>query len=330
MLPNVIVTMNASPGVAELISGKMEGKATIRFLHGIKGPEREAALKSADVILSMFFPREIAPGEEVLMEKVSLLQMITAGVDSLPFDRIPAHVAVASNRGGWSRQISEHALALALACSRRIAYFHDQLREGKFIQKSPDCPLSSLHGKTLGVLGYGGIGRASAHLFRALGMKVMAVNRTGRSDGTADWFGNLDRLDEVLEASDVLLIALPLNRRTAGLIGPGELNCMKEEAIVINIARAAIMDEKALYEHLRDHPRFQAGLDVWWEEPTFGGKTFGLKYPFFDLPNLVGSPHNSNQKEDELLVATDRALENLLLFLREGRTDLCEDRTDYV
>lgn len=191
-------------------------------------------------------------------------------------------------------------------------------------------PLISLHGKTLGVLGYGGIGRASSGLFRALGMKIMAVNRSGRNDGTADWFGTLDRLDEVLMVSDVLLIALPLNRQTEGLIGPRELALMKKNATLINVARATIVDQKALYDRLLDHPLFMAGLDVWWDEPTFGGKCFGIEYPFFDLPNLVGSPHNSNQMENDLLVATDKALENVLLFLREGTIGNRENRQDYV
>lgn len=329
-MPHVAVVMKVPPQVKGLIRQRLDSLATVQFIDGTKNLDEESGLRRADVVLSLYFPREINRGEETLLEKVRLLQMVTAGVDSLPFDRIPSSVTVASNRGGWSRQVSEHALALALACSRRITYFHGQLREGAFIQKSPDHPLSSLHGKTLGVLGYGGIGRASAHLFRTLDMRIMAVNRSGRSDGSTDWFGTLDHLDTVLEESDVLLIALPLNNRTKGLIGLRELNRMKEKAILINVARAAIVDEKTLYEHLRDHPGFMAGLDVWWEDPTFGGKSFGLRYPFFDLPNLVGSPHNSNQMEDDLLVATGIALDNIVLFLTEGRIQNLENPNDYL
>ena len=96
----------------------------------------------------------------------------------------------------------------------------------------------------------------------------------------------------MLAAADVLVIALPLTTATRGLVGARELGLMKPAAILVNVSRAAIVDEGTLYRHLRENPQFCAGIDAWWHEPG-AGTGFSTGYPFFDLPNLIGSPHNS-------------------------------------
>lgn len=104
---------------------------------------------------------------------------------------------------------------------------------------------------------------------------------------------------------------------------------MKRDAILINVARAHIVNEKDLYDHLVENPNFQAGFDVWWREP-FGGEEFSLNYPFFELENFLGSPHNSNIVEGMFEEALEVAVKNVLSFIRgEGVRNLV-NREDYV
>jgi phosphoglycerate dehydrogenase-like enzyme len=133
----------------------------------------------------------------------------------------------------------------------------------------------------------------------------------------------------VLRASDVVVISLPLTRATRGLIGEKELAWMKPDAILVNVARGAILDEEALYNHLKSHPAFMVGIDAWWTEPFMHG-TFRMEYPFLDLPNALGSPHNSGGVSHVLLDATRQAIENVKRFLEGEKVLGIARREDYL
>jgi phosphoglycerate dehydrogenase-like enzyme len=143
-----------------------------------------------------------------------------------------------------------------------------------------------------GILGLGNVGVATARLMRAFGMQIHAINRRGASAEPTDWIAATARLDEMLRAADVFVVCAALTTETVGLIGASELALMQEDAIFINVARGEIVDEAALYAHLAAHPRFFAGIDAWWVEPVRHGR-FTMGHPFLDLPNVIGSPHNS-------------------------------------
>ena len=210
--------------------------------------------------------------------------------------------------------MAEHALAMALAAAKRLILEHENLKRGQFNQFAWNRMLA---GGVCGIFGFGGIGAATARLMYGIGMRVHAINRHGRTDERVDWIGTPERLNDLLEAADVLLISAPLTRATYGLIGAAELGRMKEDAILVNLARGEIVQERPLYDHLVRHPRFTACIDAWWIEPVRHGE-FRIDQPFLDLPNVIASPHNSGQGGDAHDVALRRAVENCRRALTGG------------
>jgi phosphoglycerate dehydrogenase-like enzyme len=127
----------------------------------------------------------------------------------------------------------------------------------------------------------------------------------------------------------VVVISLPLTKTTRGLIGKQELAWMKRDALLINVARGDLVDQDALYAHLTSYPDFRAGIDAWWIEPFRFGE-FRTKHPFFTLPNVVGSPHNSAMVPGTSDEAAQRAAENIKRFLEKEPFVGVIRREDYV
>ena len=122
-------------------------------------------------------------------------------------------------------------------------------------------------------------------------------------------------MDRVLAASDVVVITLALTRATERLLRAAQLNAMKPDAILINVARGEIIDEDDLYAHLLANPDFTACLEAWWIEPVRHGR-FETAHPFLDLPNVIASPHNSAMTDGALITAAERGAENVLRYLK--------------
>jgi len=259
------------------------------------------------------------------MVRLKLLQTVAAGVDHLPYDRIPAGVTICSNAGAHRISIAEHAMALLLAAAKNIPIHTNAIRSAKFPQ---DLMGKSVRGKTLGVIGLGGIGGEAARLARGLGMRVVGINRHGASDAPVDWCGTMADLDRLLEESDYVLLSIPLTRHTVGLIGARELKLMKPDAVLINIARGNLIRERDLYEHLRATPQFVAALDVWWTYPRGDGYPFTA--PFHELSNVVMTPHVAWAVPEQSGRSLEAALDNVARFLRGEPPRNVVDRDEYA
>jgi len=289
--------------------------ADIRYLTDLDASERRSVLSWADVLLAKNTGKEIRAEELPLLSRVRLIQFLSAGLDYVPLQQLPAKVPVAKNAGAWAEPMAEHALAMALAAAKRLLIEHQNLTHGEFNQLAPN---KLLRDGICGIFGFGGNGVATARLMRCIGMHIHAINRKGATEEKVDWIGTTDRLEELLAAADVFIISTPLTTATLGLIGKPQLSLMKEDAILINIARGEIIDEDALYEHLKTHPQFVACIEAWWIEPLRHGE-FRMNRPFLQLPNVIGSPHNSSSVANASEVALRYALANCQRALTGNR-----------
>ena len=206
-------------------------------------------------------------------------------------------------------ETAEMGLALLLAAARRIIPCDRKLRQDDWTPRYQPSESVRLAGKNALVLGYGEIGRRLAHYCTGLGMKTVATRRSQvdpQQDGPVRVYP-ASALPKLLPGANVIMIALPQSGETTGLVGRTELETLPKGAILVNIARAAIVDEEALFDSLKSGHLHSAGLDVWYaypqakagavptyySTPEGASNTPPSRFPFGELDNVVLSPHRA-------------------------------------
>ena len=312
--PTLLVTASADDDRRATIEAELPDDVDCRFADDVDDADLEDAVEAADGILSMAVQVELDDDAFARLHDGQVLQTISAGVDFLPFDRLPDGLTIQSNAGAYAEPMAEHVLAMYLALSKRLLVEHHKLADGEFDQFRRN---RWVDGSTCAIFGFGAIGEASARLLKPLGVSVMGINRSGESDEPVDFLGTPGDLEYVLDECDGLVIAAPLTPETRGLFDREKLGWMSDDAMLINVARGELIDQGDLYAHLEANPEFQAGLEAWWTEPIRHGE-FAIDYPFFDLPNVLGCPHNSAQVPGIREIGARHAVRNLLSAIEAG------------
>ncbi len=311
---NITVTYHATDEEKSVIYDILAGE-NLFFLQDVKDiKEKQKILLETDILLSWNPTLELKDIEINVLQNLQFVQLLSAGYDHLNFNYFSKKTIIASNQGAYAKPMAEHALAMILALAKKLTKYHNLLSKGVFDQLN--SVTRYIHGSNLGIIGYGSIGKETAKLMQPFDVNVYAINTSGKTDDDVAFIGKLQDLDIVLKNSDILLISIPLNKETQALIGKRELELMKSDAILINVARGDIIIEKDLYEHLRTHPEFSAGIDAWWIEPFKYGK-FEIHYPFFELTNFIGSPHNSSVVPNSLIDGAKQAAINVKRFINK-------------
>lgn len=264
--------------------------------------EMMAHLADADVLVSLGFTAAMAEAAPLLR----LIQVPGAGIDRVDRAALRPGVHLA-NAYGHETGIAEHAIGAMIALSRSFARLDTSLREGRWESNwafdRPAPPLwPELSGRALGILGFGHIGEALARRALAFDMRVSAIRSRAADPAPPGlrFVGGPERLDEVLRESDFVVVAVPLTDATRGLLDGRRLGLMKQGAVLVNVARAEIVEEAALFEALASGRLAGAALDVWWRYPTGPGPTQPSALPFATLPNVLMTPHVSGWTEGML------------------------------
>jgi phosphoglycerate dehydrogenase-like enzyme len=253
------------------------------------------ALAEAEIVVGHIWRPDFPPAP-----RLRLLQAATAGIDMIDVASLPRGISVC-NVYGHETAIAEYVLMTWLALTHRLFETVTSFRGGSWAAHQPagGAPHGEILGRTIGILGYGRIGREVARRAASFGCKIIAANRSPVAEqGDASEIYPLAELDHMLPQCDALLIAAGLGDETRGLLDGRRLALMKPTALLINIGRAAIVDEEALYAALRDGRLGGAALDVWWQHwsPEHPERR-GSRLPFHELPNVLVTPHCSGFTE---------------------------------
>jgi phosphoglycerate dehydrogenase-like enzyme len=254
---------------------------------------RIAPLDEADALVWLDYSVDSFSSE--LPERVRWVQLPSAGVDQwLP--RIDRERVWTSAAGVYARPVAEHALALMLAGTRRLA---DCARA----QRWTAPPVLPLHRSTVAIVGAGGIGRALIELLKPFEVEVLALTRRGGGDTLP-----ADRLGEVLPAAHHVVLAAPATGATRHLIGAAELEAMRDDAWLVNVARGSLVDADALVAALAAGTIAGAALDVTDPEPLPEG------HPLWSEPRALITPHVANPEATLRLYLAERVRENVKRF----------------
>ncbi len=318
-MPLPLVAISFEPeetAVRDVFVEVLGPESELVFLPALDDADREKALSNAKALVVRGFAadmKSLDPG----MFAGKLVQTMIAGVEQLPFDALPDDAMIAHNGGAFAPQMAEHILGMVLAAKKDLLGNHTAMQQGGWRQMERTRELS---GNTCLIIGFGGIGKATAELMRAFGVRIDSLNRSGRTDAAADFVGTLDDLHSALGRADVVVLSCGLNAQTRGLIDATALSHMKSDAVLVNVARGGVIAETDLFAHLKATPTFWACIDTWWGEPYRDGE-FVADHPFIDLPNVLGSPHNSGITVGYFIDAARHAATNVRRYLRDGAAD---------
>lgn len=289
--------LDALAGRARLTTGTDAGMLT------------EAAPR-ADVILNGMFTGDLLRLTFPLASKVQWVHTLSAGVEHVMFpELIHSPVPLTNGRGVFRRSLGEFVLAAALFFAKDLRRMVRNQEAGAWHQ----FDVEELHGRTMGIVGYGEIGRAAAERAKPFGMRVLAMRRRpdlSGSDPLLDGVYPPPRLHDLLKESDYVVVAAPNTPETRGIIGEAEFAVMKPNAVIVNVGRGPVISEPALVQALRGRQIRGAALDVFDEEPLPAG------HPFYELPNVLLSPHCADHTEGWIEMAVSMFVRNFDHFVK--------------
>jgi phosphoglycerate dehydrogenase-like enzyme len=307
----VVSDPNLAPLRADLESGLPVGTVVL-WPNPIDDGEVKAALIDADVLVAGRCTTEMGWAGRNLR----LVQAAGAGTDQIDVAALPKGTQVA-NTFHHEDSIAEYVIAAAVLLRRGFLRQDAALRREVWASPAydPGEPWpTALSGATIGFVGFGHIGARTWELFRAFRARGVAVTRRGDVDAAGHgltWSGTVDDLDALLEIADVVVVSAPLTPETTGLIAEAELARMGSSAVLINVGRGPLVDQKALFAALDNKTIAGAAIDVWYDYPPSGNTGAPAALPFHELSNLLMTPHSSGLTRQTFAARTKDIVANI-------------------
>ncbi|MEZ9319381.1 D-2-hydroxyacid dehydrogenase [Vibrio sp. 10N.286.51.E5] len=246
-------------------------------------------------------------------KKLKLIAVSATGVNNVDVEYCKSkNIAVANVQGYATQSVPEHVIAMLFALKRNLVGYHKDIEAGEWQKDKQFCffthPIQDVAGSTLGLMGSGSLGQATAMLAKAIGMKVMFAERKGAESCREGYLP----FDTVLKQADVISLHCPLTDATQNLISERELTMMKSSAVLINAGRGGLVDEQALVEALKKHEIAGAGMDVFTQEPADNSNPLLANS---HLPNLLLTPHVAWGSDSSIQKLSDILMDNIDGFI---------------
>ena len=300
-----------APAIEEMLEAALPDSWTLIKMETAEYPDRAAAIEQADVVFVMggAMPAEVIQAGA----RLKFIQKLGAGIDNIDLATAKAQgVAVARLAAGNAIPVAEHALMLMLASCRRLITVDRQTRAGEWVKEDGRSKNRHMHGKRVGIIGLGAIGRALAQLLTGFGVEIVYSAPVHPPADLAKRLGVTPMdLDELVATSDIVTLHCPLLEETRHILSTDRIAAMKSTAILINCARGGLVDEAALNTALAENRIFAAGLDVFEDEPPGAS-------PLFAQDNLIVSAHLAGATLDNFANVARRSVENAQGYLQHG------------
>jgi D-3-phosphoglycerate dehydrogenase len=290
----------------------LDAGARLEPFKGFDDDAFKEALSGADALI--LIDRPLTEAHMALMQRCRIVLALEVGYDFIDVQAATDHGIIVSNVPIYcTHQVALHALTLLLASNRKIKTLLSETRGGGW-DYNVCKPLFELEGKTLGIIGLGRIGRSLASKARGVGFEIIAYDPY-LADDIFDLFGarRCYELDDLLGEADFISLHVPLTDETFHMIDERVLGCMKREAILVNTCRGKVIDEKALYNALRNNIIAGGGVDVLEKEPPDPDN------PLLSLENLIVTPHVAWYSEDSMERLKNQGMDEVIRVLNGQR-----------
>lgn len=318
---NIVLTRSMVPGDIQYIKDSLDKEIKGQYEFVVPAEFSEEGIckevENADVLLGPY----ITPKILKTAKNLKLIQVPWTGMDTFDFSSVQGVNVPVCNTHSNADSVAEIGVTIVLDLMKKVSYHDRKMRDGNWNRDQKPLNLKSkmLNKQTVCVLGFGNIGSRIGKLIAAFGAKVIAVDGQAQAGNVAAEIYKNEDIKEAVAKADVVICTLPLTNTTRELINGEMFAAMKDGVVFVNMSRAAVVDEDAVWAGLESGKIGAFGADVWWNAPKRGESQSypSAKHEFWKLDNVVMSPHRAGFIEDSL-PHLDGAIENIIA-LAKGR-----------